>query len=170
MDLYFYGYYPKALIDSIPQTSGIYLAFAGRATSCGTFEPDRLVYIGKGGDNTSTIHSRVLAHMNGTDSTDQNEAVWKAKLKKGNKSENDVVFAYSFAELPDNPDLLDIETALIYANEANGIYNVRDTGAEVSESACALDVSCHGKKGNIRNHQKESSEHRRILKLPYGDK
>lgn len=150
--LNFNGWYTKDDINLVPQTQGIYIAHAIKWTdktkNRGTLV--RLVYIGKA-EGTNNLRKRIQEHINGTD-LKQNHCNWAHILSTDGCKFDD--FIYSVADKDVN-NLGDIETALIYANEDNGILNDKDTHGHQNKNAMALDVKCRDDKGLLKDHKPE---------------
>lgn len=151
-NLEFKGYYNKDTQDKIPTESGIYVAHAVKYTNeeHTRISHKSLVYIGKA-EGTDNLKKRIGEHIDGTDAKRSNR-VWMNKLKADGLDVDEIV--YSYAEY-DGKDIADVETALIYANEDNGIYNEKDTHGHDNENAKKLSVKCTGKKDLLKDHTPE---------------
>lgn len=111
------------------------------------FHPVQLVYIGKA-EGTDNLRARINDHIQNTDK-DRCNGKWLAELRKKGIVVDSIQYAYAVL------DLGDIETALIYANEDNGIFNDRDTHGHTNIDARRLNVFCEGKNQYINNHNRE---------------
>lgn len=148
--LTFKGYYRES--QDIPATQGIYLAYAFTWTNKEKgFADFRLLYIGRA-ISSDTLRNRVQDHIDGSDPK-QNHKNWGHKLTA--EKYNYDGFAYSYAELEEDDDIPTIETALIYANKDNGIYNDKDTKSERNEAAQKLKVVVNGKCIHLLGHTSE---------------
>lgn len=93
-------------INSVPQASGLYVAFVCKAStredSC---DCTRIAYIGKA-EGTNNLRKRIQEHIN--DDYDS----WKQTCQLS----DDELFVYTYAVFED-PRLADVESALIFCNQ-----------------------------------------------------
>lgn len=152
VNLYFHGWFDKDDVENVPTTHGIYIAHGVKWTNSTKteFQLVQLVYIGKA-EGTNNLRKRIREHIDGTDKK-QNNRIWILKLKSIGKNVDDILYSYAEKEVT---NLNDIETALIYANEDNGIFNERDTHGHTNEKAKALEVRNHDDKGLLLDHKPE---------------
>ena len=152
VNLYFHGWFDKDNVENVPTTHGIYIAHGVKWTNSTKteFQLVQLVYIGKA-EGTNNLRKRIKEHIDGTDKK-QNNRIWMWKLKSMNKDVDDILYCYAEKDVN---NLDDIETALIYANEDNGIFNDRDTHGHTNDRAKALEVHNYEDKGRLLDHMPE---------------
>jgi len=145
--LNFTGYYRTN--NLIPEKSGIYIAHAVKL-SLDKKQVDQfvqLIYIGKA-EGADTLKTRIQQHISGAD-VDRSNQEWGKSLKNADCDYDEIVYSCAVC---DEKNLADIETALIYANENNGIFNDIDTHGHNNQDANNLNIMCFGKKGELQNH------------------
>lgn len=150
--LKFFGWFDNLDVKQIPEEDGIYIAHAIKWADSdhNHFNIVKLVYIGMA-SGTDNLQVRINQHITGAD-RERNDNIWlKALQDKGIKADT---IEYSYA-LYNEENLHDVETALIYANENNGILNDQGTHGHDNANAKKLEITIGHNSGHLMPHEEE---------------